>query len=313
MPLNPSAPEIHSWLQLVQTVRRSGDKSLGIRDALFTADQLIRHGCHGPALRVIGSLVAANRRNETFQLRLEKLAAAAEQLRRIPNLKSPFFNPVQSEKLLSFGSVLLKRSEAPRSLMVVYATGYNNFDISFPFLHCLIAERADAVLYVKNPALGMYTTGNHEFGRSIDAMSTKLARIVERMSPAKVTVLGFSGGGYAALHMAATAGADRFLGFGIKTDWSVDSPFRIVAGRASPAASDRSRNTLVNLRSLEAMRAIGRACLVFGDKDGSIQEHALNMGGLDNCVLHPVARGSHNIIMDLLERGELLTVLGDAC
>lgn len=149
--------------------------------------------------------------------------------------------------------MLLKRSEAPRSLMVVYATGYSNFDISFPLLHCLIAEQADAVLYVKNPALG------------------------------------------------------------IRTDWSVGSTFRIVAGRASPAAADRSRNTLVNFRSLAAMSAIGRASLFFGDKDGSDQEHALHIGGLDNLMIHPVARGSHNVMMDLLERGELLKVLGDAC
>lgn len=56
----------HRGACLMRYAYASIAKSLGIRDALFTADQLIRHGCHGPALRVIGSLVAANRRNEAF-------------------------------------------------------------------------------------------------------------------------------------------------------------------------------------------------------------------------------------------------------
>lgn len=194
-------------------------------------------------------------------------------------------------------------------MVVVYATPCNNFDISFPFLQCLLSKRADSILYVKNPARGMFTTGNLEYGKSIDEMSSSICRLVSRLQAARLSVMGFSGGGYAALHLAAMAGASRFLGFNIKTDWSRDSSFQIVSDRASPTVADYANNTLMNMLHLPEIKNIEKSILYFGDKDPSDTEHALQMSSLPNFDVRPVKHGSHNLIFDFLGAGMLPNAL----
>ena len=309
MAVPPDSQLIHSWLQLALVLEKSEDPALGVSDSLFSIDQLIKHGCHDAARRIIDRLAAKNFRNETFQLRLQKLEAASVQIQRIPELKNPLVAPRISERLLSFQSLLLTRGDVARQMVVVYATPCNNFDVSFPFLHCLLSGQADSILYVKNPARGMYTTGNLDYGRSIDEMSSGICRLISRLRPARLSVMGFSGGGYAALHLAAMAGANRFLGFNIKTDWSRGSSFPIVADRASPAVADYANNTLMNMLHLPEIKNIEKSILYFGEKDPSDTEHALEMSGLPNFDVRPVRHGSHNLIFDFLGAGILPNAL----
>jgi hypothetical protein len=312
MNIRPDEPSIHSWLQFALALERSADPSLGPGDSLFAADQLLRHGCHGHACKVIERLTAEDHRNATFGLRLKKLVAMADQVRLTAGLPRILKRPGMTERMLSFRSLFLRINASTERLVVVYATAYNNFDISFPFLHVLLEKHADCVLYVKNPARGMYATGNHEHGDSIDAMSSRICGLIQELKARRVTVMGFSGGGYAALHLAAKARASAFHGFGIKTDWSIDSALSIPTNRVAPVAADYPGNTLVNMRSLPGISGIEKAVLHFGDQDPSDREQALNMAGLPNFELRALAGGSHNLICNLLERGLLAKTLREA-
>jgi hypothetical protein len=307
--LHPDNPEIHSVSQFNHLAHLSGSVTLGVRDALFTADQLIRHGCYDRACRVIDSVAACGYRNETLNRRLEMLAKAAEQVRAIAGLDAVLTDSCMVKKLLSFRSCILGAGGAPNRLVIVYSTAWNNFDISFPFLHGLIASRADCIVYVKNPRRGMYATGNDLYGSSIDEMSSSICGLIAYMKPSRVTVLGFSGGGYAALHLAAKAGADAFLGLGIRTDLSKNSAFANIPGRTAPRESDYINNTLVNMRDVPEIAGIQRAVLYFGERDASDREHAQNMTGLPNFSIYGVQQGSHNLVMDFLVRGQLQSVL----
>ncbi len=121
--------------------------------------------------------------------------------------------------------------------------------------------------------------------------------------------MGFSGGGYAALHLAAKFGADAFLGFGIRTNLSKDSAFTKPLNRTAPLDSDYTNNTLVNMRDLPEIAGIRKAILYFGDRDESDREHALNMAGLPNFTIRAIQQGSHSLVMDLLTSGQLAEVL----
>jgi hypothetical protein len=305
-------PSVHSPSQHAILLRQSQSTTLGARDALFTTDQLLRHGCHAPARRVIDSVRARGVRNETLNRRLDKLARLADRVAVIPGLDVMLADVPSVETLLSFRSTMLKARGDGGRLVVVYGTAWNNFDISFPFLHCLIARHADCFVYVKNQKGGMYATGNDELGSCIDEMSANLCHIIARLNPSRVAVMGFSGGGYAALHLAAVAGADAFLGLGIRTDFSRDSPLAKVPGRTAPCESDHQRNSLVNLRELPATATIGRLVLYYGSQDESDHEHALNMAGLPNVTIGRIERGSHQLVMDLLASGLLPGVLANA-
>jgi pimeloyl-ACP methyl ester carboxylesterase len=237
------------------------------------------------------------------------LAKAAEQVRAIPGLDTMLADSCKVEKLLSFKSCIFGAGGGSNRLVIVYSTAWNNFDISFPFLHCLIASHADCIIYVKNQGRGMYATGNDEYGNSIDEMSSSICDLIAGMNPSRVSVLGFSGGGYAALHLAAKLSADAFLGIGVRTDLSRNSAFPRVPGRTAPCESDYNNNTLVNMKDMPEIAGIKRAVLYFGDRDESDREHALNMAGLPNFSIYGVKQGSHNLVMDFLIRGQLQEVL----
>lgn len=309
MNLQPDDPSIHSLSQLNFLLHQSSIAKPKVRDGLFTANQLARHGFCDDASRVIDRVAARGHRNETLTLRLERLVKTVEQARAISGLGEMLADSHKLEKLLSFHSSIFRaRGGSPR-LVIVYSTAWNNFDISFPFLHCLIAGHADCILYVKNPERGMYATGNHEYGASMDQLSSSICKLIAGLNPSRVAVMGFSGGGYAALHLAAMAGADAFLGLGIRTDFSRESTFAAPAYRTAPCESDYANNTLVNMRDLPRIAGMERALLYFGDRDDSDRENALNMEGLPNFRVHAVARGSHNLVLDLLVSGQLSEVL----
>jgi hypothetical protein len=54
---------------------------------------------------------------------------------------------------------------------------------------------------------------------------------------------------------------------------------------------------------------ITRANLYFGDLDESDKEHAINMIGLQNFSIIKVKDAPHNLIVNLLERGQFNEIL----
>jgi hypothetical protein len=158
--IHPDDPQIHSLSQLNRVIALSHSTALSVRDALFTADQLVRHGCCDHAERVVDRLAAAGHRNETLSRWLRRLSAAAEHVRSVPGLSAILADVPRLEILFSLQSSVYTAGGAAQKLVVVYSTAYNNFDISFPFLHCLLARHADRMIYVKNPCRGIYATGN---------------------------------------------------------------------------------------------------------------------------------------------------------
>lgn len=312
MIIHPDDPQIHSLSQLNRVIALSHSTDLSVGDALFTADQLVRHGRCDHAQRVVDRLAAAGHRNETLGRWLRRLSAAAEHVRSVSGLSAILADEPGLEKLFSLRSSTYAAGHTAQKLVVVYSTAYNNFDISFPFLHCLLAPHADRILYVKNPGRGIYTTGNSEYGSSIDEMSSRLCGLLASINPSHVTVMGFSGGGYAALHLAAKARADVFVGLGVRTDWSRDSACELVRGRTAPDASDYATNTLCNMRDMPEITEIRRAVLYYGDRDDTDRSQALNMAGLPNFAIHAVRPGTHNLVMDFLASGRLPELISNS-
>jgi hypothetical protein len=303
-------PYIHSFEQLWRLLLQKQSENLNIKNALFTARILLNHGCYERALPIVNSLAALNHNNETFNQILEKLTRLSEQISRIPKIDDILIDPTKVIALLSPRSCTLKGSADNRKIIIVYATPYNNFDISFPFLHHLIATKAAHIIYVKNPVRGMYGSGNFEFGKNLDEMSFNIGNLIKSLNPSDLTVMGFSGGGYAALHLAAKVKANSFLGLGIRTDYSINSPIlKVNPLRASPSESDYQNNSIINLRNMPEIGNIKRAVLYYGEKDNYDREHAINMRGLSNFSIFNVKDGSHNLVLDFIQMGYFKTVL----
>ena len=282
--------------------------ALTLRERLLLADEFTAYGLPDEALPVIAGLRhdVANASALRF---LERLVRVNGYLAGIANPVTERSAPERHARLLGPASSFWPSPTAPDRLLVVLATAYNNFYVSFPVLHGILARHDRSILYVKNPGRGMYAGGSPGLGGSIDAMARGLARFAAARGIADVRVCGFSSGGYAALHVAGVLKASSFLGFGAKTDWSAGSPLKVVAGRAAPSVEDRMGNTLVNLAGSAAMAGIGEAVLYHGALDPSDTAHARNMAGLANFTIVPVAGASHNVIQHLMAQGRFDGIL----
>ena len=299
---------IHGADRLAYLRGRLREGALTLRERFLLADEFTAYGLPDEALPVIAGL--RHDVDNAGALRfLERLVQVNAYLAGIANPVTERSAPERHARLLGPGSSFWPSPAAPEKLLVVLATSFNNFYVSFPVLHGILARHDRSILYVKNPGRGMYAGGSPGLGGSIDAMARGLARFCAKGRFDDVRICGFSSGGYASLHAAGILKASSCLGFGVKTDWSAGSPLKVVAGRAAPSLEDRMTNTLVNLAGSAAMADIGEAVLYHGARDTSDTAHARNMAALPNFTIVPVAGASHNVIQHLMAEGRFDAVL----
>ena len=299
---------IHGADRLRYLRARLLDGALTLRERFLLAEEFTSYGLPGEALPVIAGL-RQDVSNASALRYLERLVRVNAYVAGIENPITEQNDPERHARLLSPRSSFWTSTVAPNRLIVVFATSHNSFYLAFPVLHAVLTVFGCSILYVKNPGRGMYAGGSPGLGGSIDAMAARLVDLCARRSIDDVHVCGFSSGGYAALFAAGILRASSFLGFGVKTDWSADSPLKAVAGRAAPDEDDRRNNTLVNLRDHAAMADIGAAELYYGALDPSDTAHAQNMRDLANFSMVPVAGASHSVIQHLMAQGRFDDVL----
>jgi hypothetical protein len=189
------------------------------------------------------------------------------------------------------------------NLVIVFATAWNNFGISLPVLHFMLDKYPASVLYIKNPDKGMYCKGAPGLGGNIGEIVSNLEKFIDLNGYKKIMVLGFSSGGYAALYAAGAMGADSYVGFGVRTDWSRDCKIKISPTRVSPVSADYNNNALENLLINKNMAGIKKATLYYGDQDQSDAAHAHNMSTLDNFQITPIPKSKHNVVLHMIAKG----------
>ena len=306
MVLSNDNPDLHSFDQLSAVVAASADTRMTKR-ALHVATQLTIHGMADKAEVFIKALRDHTKSQfaRDYLIRLESIRA---------NLGGQdIWDKVQQKDhilrhLLGFNSIYLPRPDS-RHLIIVFSAAYNNFGVSFPLLHLTLSKRPVAILYIKNPDKGLYCTGSPGMGGNIDEMGRYLKKFCEDNPFSKVSVLGFSSGGYASLFAAGCIGASSFIGFGIRTDWSLACPHPISPGRVSPEAGQYATNTLANLRHADNMATIGQASLYYGAADLADTYQAENMRDLPNFKVHRVENSPHNVIVSLAAENRFAATL----
>jgi len=296
---------IHSLRQLDHVIALSEGRE--VQDALFIATQLAIHGLTNHAMKFI-EMTRQNTQNQhalSYLIWLEKICANVE--------AHDVWNKIHQKnnifrQVLGFNSIYVPRRKNSQ-LIIVFATSYNNFGISFPLLHSMLERNSGSILYLKNPDLGMYCTGSPSLGSNIDSVGQSLKNFCRVNGFSKVSVIGFSSGGYASLFAAGCIGASSYTGFGIRTDWSPSCLCPISPSRAAPEPEDYDKNTLMNLRLNNMMERIGRAQLYYGMSDSIDSHQAENMRGLPNFEILPIAHGEHNVILSLTAENKIESAL----
>lgn len=291
--------KIHSLEQLQEMVKLTSSANLD-PNSFFIATELSMHGYADLSTTYIEE-IKNSRARAARNPYLRYLGNINNNLSKYNISEQISHNSELFERLLGFDTLFF---EGGPKLIIVFATMYNNFGVSFPVLHSMLLGQGLSILYIKNPNVDMYCSGSPKLGNSIDEMGRALKKFVLDHKFEKVSVAGFSSGGYAALLCAAIIGADVFIGFGIRTDWSRGSELLFSEGRAAPDGIDYLSNTLVNMRNYHSVDRIRRGILYYGALDGSDVSHAENMRGKDNFELIPVENAQHNVINYLVSIGK---------
>jgi len=291
--------QIHSLGQLREIVKSTSSANLN-PNSFFIATELSMHG-HVDLSTAYIEEIKKSRARAARHSYLRFLGNINKNLSKYNISKQISHRSKLFDRLLGFDTLFF---EGGPHLIIVFATMYNNFGISFPVLHSMLLGQGLSILYIKNPNADMYCSGSPKLGNSIDEMGRSLRKFVLDHKFKKVSVAGFSSGGYAALFCAAIIGADIFIGFGIRTDWSRGSELLFSQGRAAPNDIDYLSNTLVNMGNYHSVDQIGRGFLYYGALDGSDVSHAENMRGKDNFELIPVKNAQHHVINSLISIGK---------
>lgn len=300
--------EIMDLAQLRTIVAMSRQK-LSRNDSFFVATQLTKHGFTNPARELIGLLEGAisNRNSLAYLDSLRRICGYLESKRSVHEAEAdrPLF-----ERLMSQETSFLRGEAHPDRLIIVLATCFNDFTVSFPVLHSILRQTGHSVLYVKNPEMGEFLTGTPGFGTSIDEMADHLARYRDKGRFTQLRVMGQSTScGYASLLIAARLSAESYLGFGINTDLSAKTLFGAIGGKPVPDPEAIARNTRVNLRHLPEITRIGAARLYFGARDQGDRANAETMADLTNFEIEAVADATHAVIMTLMAENRFDQVL----
>ncbi len=196
-----------------------------------------------------------------------------------------------------------------RGLLVVFATLFNNIELSLPVLHLFLAGRGVAILYLRDPTRRLFLRGIHKEMPSFEAMLREIHGLSGQAAPGQLAVLGDSSSGYGSLLAAHRLKARRYLGFSIRADLSRGSPLE-----AGPLLTEALRDAigeerLVDLKPLVETGAPGAVRLVYGARSPVDRLHALHLADLPTVTADAVADCHHSVVMDLLGRGRLAPLL----
>ncbi|CUH78262.1 alpha/beta fold hydrolase [Tropicibacter naphthalenivorans] len=185
-------------------------------------------------------------------------------------------------------------------------------------LHYLDAMAAAAglnAIYLKDPNRLFFCNGLPSMGGTLDSTIEGLrAKIAEYGEGRKVTVLGSSAGGYAALLYGVLLGADRVISLsGPSTalrevgDTIKDRRVRAILHRLEQHTTPESRDIRLQI---ERAGYCPQLDLVYGENNRLDRAHAELLADLPQATLHPIKGfDGHNTIAYLTDNGLLLDVL----
>jgi hypothetical protein len=299
-------PVLHSNEQLLEILQMPLD-NIDVNAGTILATQLTLHGFSDRAIMLLDKL-GKFKTSQLFSGYLNQLYLASEQLSSCRIEEKHIAKPAFFEDILSL-NISYFRKPGSKKLIIIFATGWNNFGVSLPVFNELLGNVEASILYIKNTDREMYCNGAPGLGDSIDKVASNLQKFKIENGYEDILVYGFSSGGYAALFSAAELRAKSFVGFGIRTNWSIDSMHTATPGRAAPSVKDYEKNTLINMALHPNIKSVSKINLYFGDSDHSDIAHANNLADLQNVALIPVEKSTHNVILHMISGGTFSDVL----
>jgi len=272
--------------------------------ALFGLTELAMHGS-SLADAFLNAMSRQNLKLDSIQY-LAKIRKLLEFIRQVPDINAlkadeEFCNKAYAKE----GFFFVKGTTNPTTLVVVFTTMFNNFQVSNLIFYAFLKRYGVSILFLKDCTYFNFLNGVQGLGSNIFELSGSIEKIIRENEISKTCVTGFSSGGYASLFSSHLIPCKKYLGFSIASDLSPGS--KIFPGKYFTPQVRRGidKKHLVNLRHLavDTKDGVDRT-LVFGKESAVDCDHAMNMAGipairlvgLNNCdhatIFHMICEGT---------------------
>ena len=163
-----------------------------------------------------------------------------------------------------------------------------------------------------------YHHGVPGLGAHVDEVAASLRGLIHSIRPGRVTTIGQSMGGYAAIMFGMLVGADRVIAFGPLSHLDPVEAVRYGDRRFLPVmeslASDPPKTGYYDLAQLGArLDHRGAVHVIFGTHPGLADGesgnldalHALRLARLPNVTLHPYPESDHRVVSWLIDHQQI--------
>ena len=293
-------------LELIRDLRLKN--SLSLSNAQFLAAQMVLHG-FPEAISVIRDLTAL----PEFPFLRDAMLTQERRFHVIDALtfkRAIFSNSRLMERLYDTeGATLVVHPTERRDIMVVFLTAFNNFGVSTPVLLAILQQCGFSVLFLRDCTHRRFLTGVTGCGANLDELAGYIRRVMEEGQFERLFITGYSSGGYASLFMSTIVNPVAYIGFAIESDFSSGGPPARVSRLAIDLRKSVDAEYLVDLSERVSQSAvmIDRK-LFFGERSSIDRKQCEAFIDLPGCSVEMVAGSGHELILDLLERGELFNV-----
>lgn len=300
----------HSPEHLQRALAQNEDASLGLKDRLHVTQSLVAYGqvaASEESLARLDGLVhqvrGADQLAEKFRKQLEilKKFSISEKLKKNESQESALLDP---EKPVFF------ENPKRKGLIIVFATNFNNFEVSFPVLHCILENYGYSIFYLKDAKRRFYLTGIPGIAEDFKSLLGTIAKLKQERGGDRLVVMGHSSSGYTGLLSSILLQADSFIGCSIRSDLSRTSTLSPGLLMTEEVRSDIPRKYLTDLRPLLMEREFPRSGRIyFGEHSRLDADHAKRLAGNKRVDVLKVNGANHSVMSSLIGNGEFGAVL----
>jgi hypothetical protein len=108
-------------------------------------------------------------------------------------------------------------------ILVIFDTIYNAFGVSNLVLYAILKAKGYSFLLLKDPSLACYMRGVQNWGSDLTEMAQKINDFAQRQGHQSIRIIGYSSAGYASCYISSALPCEKYLGFSIASDLSVNS------------------------------------------------------------------------------------------
>jgi hypothetical protein len=242
----------------------------------------------------------------------EYLAAAFPTSTYLRNLSQVFQRmPAADECHLPFhddigNEVQIVRRDNSETVLFVFCDRANRAGLPLCVLHSWLAQLPTSVVYLRDFQQVIFLAGIGSLGRDRDATLASLRSVVASLGARRILCHGNSGGVLAALHYGLDLGAEAVLCLSGVTNISAKFNAYLHSAETVARLNRVLPNAALDLRlAYETAKHPPQARIVYAKNNWDDRLHAEHMGGLPTVTLQAVPdTASHNVVMDLILRGE---------